>query len=427
MFPDDQSEHIFDWLLTTPQTRMDHRDYHTWPFMLWIEKTLGEGSIRSTYQGFEKARPLPAIDKAIDLRRTFLDFAKHGWNQKPLEPAFVAWDRLAAVPQHDYRPIPEQHLFLAGQKSRAATVPYAIPSVARDYHSFAITDEKVKEVVFRNPLASNPDARIGAILTFKSGATRFDDWSGKSSVRFCRDTPGQDVASLVVVYANSSTSEDGHISGTPTIDLKDECEGFPWYFKVRAVSLETNSSGSRPGSGEHLCALIAGLPISGQQTFKVGGTDLPFSTEQTVKVGSGGALDGAVFVKAPGQWNWVLHGCDNVFDTPQVCDATLQRSPMPDGTWPVGFSLSAASATAETAKLTWAISDPDVGFIDAGESVCYVFSIRKALDDGMEDQQVPMSTLAGTEPFTLTFDGNGQWTQDQLGKPASIASRGSTR
>ena len=158
--------------------------------MLWMEKTLGEGTIRATYQGFEKARSLPAIDKAIDLRRKFLDFARHAWNQKPLDPSFVAWDKLPLVPERGSLPIPEEHLFLAGQKKRTANVPFGLSEVARDYRPFKITDEKVKEVIFRNPLASNPDARIGAILTFKGGTTRFDDWSGKKDVRFCRDTPG---------------------------------------------------------------------------------------------------------------------------------------------------------------------------------------------------------------------------------------------
>ena len=48
---------------------MTLRDYHTWPFMLWMEKTLGEGTIRTTYQGFEQARSVPAIDKRDALRK----------------------------------------------------------------------------------------------------------------------------------------------------------------------------------------------------------------------------------------------------------------------------------------------------------------------------------------------------------------------
>ena len=143
------------------------------------------------------------------------------------------------------------------------------------------------------------------------------------------------------------------------------------------MSLETDTNASRAANDDHICGSIAGLPISGQQTFRVSGTDLPFSTEQTVKLGFGVRLDGSVFVEAPGQWNWSLHGC-NLIPVEQACDATLQRSPMPDGTWTVGFSLSATSATAETAKLSWAIPDPDPGFFDADESVCYVFSIWKA-------------------------------------------------
>jgi hypothetical protein len=421
-FPDDQSEHFFEWGITTPDTSLTLRDYHTWPFMLWMEKTLGEGTIRATYQGFEKARSLPAIDKAIDLRRRFLDFARHAWNQKPLDPSFVAWDKLPLVPERGSLPIPEEHLFLAGQKKRTANVPFGLGAVARDYRPFKITDEKVREVIFRNPLASNPDARIGAILTFKGGTTRFDDWSGKSTVRFCRDTPGQDLESLVVVYANSSTNEnDAYINATPTLDLKDECEGFPWYFKVKAASLETNTTASRDANDDHICGIIAGMPISGQQTFKVAGTDLPFSTEQTVGLGYAGSLSGNVFVDAPAKWTWNLHGCDDLFDIPKVCDTTLERTPLPDGTWPIGFSLRADSATAENATLSWTMPDPDPGFFDADDSVCNVFSIWKAIEQEKQEQQVPLKTLAGTDPFTLTFDGDGQWTQDQQGRPASIA------
>jgi hypothetical protein len=421
-FPDDQSEHFFEWGIESPQHTMLYRDYQNWPFMLWMEKAKGEGSIGATYRGFEKARSLIAVDRAIGLRGSYLDFAKSAWNQKPLEPAFVAWDKFPVVPKRKFEPIPDQHLLLAGQKTRTANVPFALEETARDYAPFTITDEKVKEVVFRNPLAANPDARIGAILTFKSGATRFDDWSGKETVRFCRDNPGEDVISIVMVYANSSTNEDSYIDATPTLNLKDECPGFPWHFKVKAAALETLTNASRTGgSSDHICGVIAGMPISGQQTFKVAGSDLPFSGEQAVKLGFGGALEGSVFVEAPGTWHWDLHGCRLLPDPPEVCDSTLDRTPMPDGNWTVGFSLRASSATAESATLSWAVPDPDPGFFDADDSVCNVFSIWKGLESGREDQQVPLKTLAGTEPFTLSFDGDGQWTADQLGKPASIA------
>jgi hypothetical protein len=422
-FPDDQSEHFFEWGITTPDTSLTLRDYHTWPFMLWMEKTQGEASIRRTYEAFAKSRSLAAIDRAIGLRRTFLDFARHAWNQKPLEPSFVAWDKLALVPERGARPIPEERLFLAGQRARTANVRYSLSSVARDYFPFAITDEKVRELTFRNPLAGNPDARIGAILTFRGGATRFEDWSGRQSVRFCRDEPGGNLDKIVLVYANASTKErDSGIDATPQLDLKDRCAGFPWHFKVKAVSLRTTTSAARAANDDHICGSIAGIPISGEETFTVAGADLPFDPQEArVEKVYGGALSGSVSAKAPARWSKLLRGCEDLFDAPRACSTTVETTPRPDGTWPVGFSLRAASKDAPTATLTWSLPDPDPGYFDADDSVCNVFSIWKALDAGQERQEVPLSRLAGTAPFTLTFDGDATWTADQQGRPARIA------
>ena len=95
-------------------------------------------------------------------------------------------------------------------------------------------------------------------------------------------------------------------------------------------------------------------------------------------------------------------------------DEELRREQLADGP-------SKTELKAQSAELTWSLLDPDPGFFDADDSVCNVFSIWKGLENERQEQQVPLKTLAGTEPFTLTFDGDVQYTADQQGQPASIA------
>jgi hypothetical protein len=424
-FNDDNGEHFFKFGLALPEWELKSHDYHAWPFVLWMEKTFGERSIRAAYEAFRTKKSAAGIDAAIGgIRSHFLDFAKHGWNQDPF-PSFRAWDNFDPVPRDDSRPIETQHLFLAGQPSRTAYVKIGAPELGRRYKEYAITDERVKEVVFRNTLVADPDARIGAILRLKSGATRFDDWSGKNKVTYCLDNPAQDIASMVIVFANSSTAEDHSISGTPELGLRDRCAGddLPWHFKVLDATLETHTNGSMPGSGQHFCGMVAGLPISGQADFKVATADDVFDAGNRVAPQPSGQLEGQIAVQAPAKWSYTLKGCEGIQTGGPIvaCSTALERTPTPDGRWGIGFSMQADSKDAASATLTWWIPDPSVGFFDAQDSVCNVFEIWHSLDSDKQRQEIPLEQLAGTEPVTLTFHGNGQWTETQLGQPAHLA------
>ena len=415
-FPADNGEHFFEWELTSPETKLAWHDYHTWTFALWMDKTFGEGSVRATYEAFGSQRSAPAISKAIGgLRKHYLDYARHAWNQAPLKPSFVAWDGAAMKPANK-----PQHLFLAGQHKRTAYVPMFADELSRLYRPFEITDDKVKEVVFRNALASDPDARVGAILTLRGGGTRFEDWSGRKTATFCRETPGQDVTAMVLVFANSSVGEHG-VKGTPEIGLRDSCDDLPWHFKVLSATTEQWTDGTRDASGLHPCAL-SGYSIHSRVDFKAQTTAAAaFDPADAVEQGYGTELSGRIYAEAPAKWTHQLDGCQNVWDPPTTaCSKTLVRTPTPNGTWTVGFSVQAASKNAPTATLHWTIQDPSVGFFDADDSVCNVSEIWKALDYDALQQEVPMSKLSGTEPVTLTFQGGGEWTTDQLGHPAQI-------
>jgi hypothetical protein len=367
---------------------------------------------------FGKHTRLPAVDRAIDgFREHFLDFAEHGWNQNPV-PAFQDWDGFRAAPARE-----EQHLFLAGQRSRTASVPLALGSLARSYHPFTITDDKVKRLVFRNTLAGDPDARVGAILTFKGGATRFDDWSGKERASFCLERPGQDVQSLVIVYASSAL--DGRaIQGTPQIDLHDSCgDDLPWHYRVLGATLQTSTVGSKAGdaTGMHPCGAIAGLPIREQQDFHVSTEEETFSPDNRIEAGDSG-LSGRISVHAPAVWHHAVEGCRGLTTSNPLgpCSRSFDTTPTPDGTWEIGFSIQAPSKDADTVTVRWWVPDPEVGFIDFRDEVCNVASMRHSLASTKVQQEIPLARLTGTDVFHLAFQGDGQWSTDSLGYPAQI-------
>ena len=416
-FPTDDSEHFFTFAMESPDFHLHYRDYHAWPFVLWMEKTFGERSIRTAYEAFGRKSSLPGVDQAIGgFRRNYLDFARHAWNQEPF-PTFKGWDRYEPAP----RDMDPHHLFLAGQRSRTAYVRASLGNLGRAYRPFDITDERVKEVVFRNRLTGDPDARVGAILRLKSGATRFEDWSGRQRVTFCRERPNQDIASMVIVYANSSLDDNHYVEGTPEIGLRDSCEDLPWHFEVLDASLETHANGGMPGSGQHICGAIAGMPISGQTDFKASTLENTFDRSNDITMQPNGKLQGEIGVRAPAKFAYNLNGCELLQDPPVACSTAFERNAGDDGHWDIGFSMEAASKDAESATLNWWIEDPSVGFFDASDEVCNVFEIWHAMENGADEQEIPLEQLSGTEPVTLYFHGNDQWTETQLGQPAHLA------
>lgn len=411
-FPDDDGEHFFDSLQgTVTGYEVDDAGYHGWPFVLWIDKTFGERTVGSVYGQFRTKPRAAAIDAAIGgFRPYLLDFVKHGWNQGPF-PTFKTWDRFDKPAMKRFVPVPETRLFLLNEPTRTAYVKADVRARSRDYQAYRITDDKTRELVFRNTLASNPDFRVGAILTFADGSTRFDDWSGKDRVAYCRDNPAENVVSLVVAYGNSRVDE-SPISGEPELVMRDRCDGFPWHFKVLNATLETRADGGMKAGGDHECD---GFPIQGETVFTAATADDDFSLEHDVKPDTSGALEGVISTYGDSKWGYTVSGCEG--SPLQPCSKAFDRF---GGPRHLGFKLEAASAKAPTATLSWFVADPEVGFVDYDDSVCNVQNIRPHLTLEQLEQQVPLEWFAGSQPFLLEFKGDGQWSEDQWGRPATM-------
>jgi hypothetical protein len=310
-----------------------------------------------------------------------------------------------------YVPIPETHLFLLNEPTRTAYPKADLQARGRDYKRYRITDDKTRELVFRNTLASDPDFRVGALLTFADGSTRFDDWSGKDRVAFCRDNPAENVVSLVLMYGNSRVDET-RITGEPELVMRDRCDGFPWHFKILNATLETRADGGMKAGGEHECDA---LPIQGETAFNAATADDDFSLEHDVAPGRAGTLEGEISTYGDSKWLYTVSGCTH--SPLQPCSTAFERF---GGPRELGFVLEAASPKAEKAKLDWFIANPEIGFVDYENSVCNVQNIWHGLADAKTEQEVPLELFAGTQPFLLEFKGDDQFTEDQWGRPATL-------
>lgn len=426
-FPLDDSEHFFKLRMEFPQSDITLGDYESWPLFLWMEKTLGEGSIRKTYEALPKQDALHAADTGMGTwRQKFLDFAKHAWNRAPY-PSFTDWDRYSYDLRPNYKPVVPVHLFLAGQEKRTAYAEFSLGPRGRDYKQYQVTDDKLREITFKNPLAADPDARIGAILTLADGSTRWEDWSGRERVRLCRDTPQQNVSEIVLVYANSQMAQafsGGGIKGTPEMALRDTCEDLPWHFEVLWGQLTYDVDGWRPGSSpDGLCGLD-GFETRDQLHFVAAADGQGYTPDENIvkraKVGTG--LEGTFKIHAPeASFDHILKGCKGWDDGGPKTSCTATRHDPKHGGFDVGFTLSAESRDAQEATLRWWVPPAIAGYFDADDSVCNVGTLDNYVEPGEPTESgVLMSDLESGKPITLTQTGTKTWNADNHGHPVVL-------
>ena len=117
------------------------------------------------------------------------------------------------------------------------------------------------------------------------------------------------------------------------------------------------------------------------------------------------------------EWDKALEGCD--FER-NPCATSRTDRPMPDGTWPIGFTIAVDPAQPDVARLRWSIERPSIGFFDADDSVCHVFEFWNVHDDATGRSELPLSELVtGTHTFTAT--GSDVWGADSRGNPADLS------
>lgn len=239
-------EHRDDMLLTRPDDNfVRYSGYDNWIFDLFIQETIAAERMRTIYENFGKLDSLAAVDRAIDgFKEQYPKFAIAAWNQDPIHPNFLDWDRVPEVPLKfnpatchglenwgkpcsdntwsDLEPI---RLTLDGRAEQKVDVPADLSWLARFYTPAAVVDESVRYLAFDNTMAGVSTASVQAILTFADGHIGTADWSRKSTVEFCRDKPDENVTDLVIVYANLDWRGQRRLkpAKVPTLTMRNAC------------------------------------------------------------------------------------------------------------------------------------------------------------------------------------------------------------
>jgi hypothetical protein len=217
----------------------------------------------------------------------------------------------------------------------------------------------------------------------------------------------------------TGASKRGRLGGAAVTIKVVKPDTFPHYYKVLSASFHTTTDAKQTQTTATCNA--HGYAIGGTNDFTGAAGALAFDATNQASV-SGGQVTGQVFAAVPAQWAQHLFGCTDHGDgTYSSCTTDRQDTPQPDGTWPIGFKLEADSPDAATAHLQWSVPDAFVGYGAGGNPVCNVYELRQYLPFAATQQDVPMATLAGTAPFTLSFAGGPlSWTVTNTGRPAAI-------
>jgi hypothetical protein len=419
-FPADDQEHEYHAFLTSPWLSLTTASYHGWSFDLYLEKVLGARTIPAIYRAYASQPDAgSALNAAIPggLRKRYPEFAKYAWNQAPVAPSLLAWDRVAEVPlDAGGAPLREQHLLLAGAAKREAQVPVALEPLARDYQRYSVVDARVRKLTFVNRVAANPDASVQALLTLRDGTQRIEDWTGRDQVELCRDRSAEDVTGLVLIWANTSFNPHrGRLTAKPaaTIELRDSCDELPYRYQVLGASIHTTAT-VHDVFGSEICH-ANGYSVKATTTLDADSAAVAADPSNAiVRSPATGQLFGAVGVAVPTSTDRTFEGCTWQDGTAASCRAHAVGEP---GLWRIGFGVQADSKEVANATLRWTVPTASAGWVLPGgpNAVCHALPAAREVAPAHLERTEPMSKLAARGAQTFQLEGDELWPDDGLG------------
>lgn len=376
LYPRDDSEHAYKWLLRDPDQSLADSSYEGWVFPYAMQQLHGAGTIRAIYDQTERLDVLQAIDAGVPggLKKAWPEFALAAWNQDPVSPNFQAWDRFGQLPEANGTPITAEQLDPGAAGQVQVDVPLGLKPLSRAYRRIKL-GPGVTQVTVEKP--SYADLTVQALVHTRDGTWRTEDWFQRQPVlcpRNAKDRPDE----LILVISNNSLTQassnkvplrvlasnigcsryTGEVSGTSTYRtaqdsmdeswkatglvyeriLADEIEAPRFLFNLTAGSVTWSLSGHSGG-----CAVKAG-PVT-----------LPVQAN-----GSNGQLDIRAAISSP---TWNRRYFAQVYGLPAVQGTAT----CPGGTYTRWFGPHASILSTSAGPLNSRTIPPD-GILEGTET-----------------------------------------------------------
>ena len=319
LYPRDDSEHAYPWLLRDPQRSLADSSYEGWAFPYAMQQLHGTGTIRSIYDQTEHLDVLQAIDAGVPggMKKAWPEFALAAWNQDPVSPTFEEWDKFGQLPEVSGKPIPAEQLDPGPAGQAVVDVPLGLKPLTRVYRRFKL-GPGITQITVEKP--SFPDLTVQALVHTRDGTWKTEDWFQRQPV-WCpvdaKDRPDE----IILILSNNSLTQpsydkvplrliasnigcsrySGEASGTSTYTTPSESMEESWnatglvYERILADDIKA------PRFIFNLTAGSVSWSMSGHSNgcaVKAGPATLPVRSD-----GYNGQLDIRVTSTAPGTWD----------------------------------------------------------------------------------------------------------------------------
>jgi hypothetical protein len=127
------------------------------------------------------------------------EFAKFNWNQGGIDE-YREWDGLTSKAV-----VADKGILAKGETKFKVGVKH----LASKYFTF-VPQEKLTSLDFTNNSVGTEGAGVQAIIKYKDGTDKVEDWSDKERVNLCLEDP--EVESVTLVFTNSNSDKDNKIT-----------------------------------------------------------------------------------------------------------------------------------------------------------------------------------------------------------------------
>ena len=203
-----------------------HHDYGAYVFFFYLARVTNPSVIPEIWNNTTSMDSLEAIKPAIGgaWDPVWKEFAKYNWNQGSLDH-YKDWDGLTS------------HAALAdsGALPKGETnFQIGVKHLATKYITF-VPQEKLTSLDFTNKSVDVEGAGVQAIIKYKDGTDKVEDWSDEEKVNVCLEDP--EVESITLVLTNSNSDKDNKITHDFTWEGFDDlcCTSQPAPRAARAV------------------------------------------------------------------------------------------------------------------------------------------------------------------------------------------------